>query len=186
MPYEWGARPTFKSQEAVTRSYTFQKDEWGAFNNFTWKSDAIRSDRIPTDQQFVQMYIDAIKQKGGIVKYLRLHTTKAFAYYGGPDHAWDFYYVQVIIDECYFVGDPFVIDDIVVIVIVIAAVAVAFMFLYPGVIYKLSGVTPSEVIGYNLGQLPLVILLIILIAIGLFAWKGVDYKGKKRRFKIGR
>lgn len=158
--YEWGKKIDYTSEDQVSTAYEFKKGEWGRIIDLTFHAtipEAVQQGL--TEEVFTQRFIQEMSKKGATVKYISVSMTYEF-------------YIHLrykfTINECIFVGDPFVIDDLIIIIIIIAGLILSFELLYPAIVYKLAGVNPQEAIEFNLASLfaPLTLLL----GLGIFLY----------------
>jgi hypothetical protein len=177
---EWGKRPTWTSDEIVSSSTKFPKGEYGRVvgRKFFFESGTIREDRLPTEGQALGAVLDGIKKAGGVPVYVNMHLEKEFAYFGDRGD-WRFYHVTVVVDDAVFYGDELVLSLWVVVTLVIAGIVVTFLLIYPGVVYKLFGVSPSEALTYAVPNVLLILVIGGLVLGGL--WLSSRGKNNKRR-----
>jgi len=180
MVYEWGTKPNVNYTEySVESNYKFAKGEYGRLENGALAgTDVCREDRIPSEQTIAENFVNLMKSKGADVVYLKLHRETEFAYSGGLEHSFAFYYVKAYVEECIFKGDIFVADDVLIAMLIIAIAGglfFYFMWAYSPIIYKWADVTPKEVGEYQATQAtPMILFIILVIAIAfvIVAWKG--------------
>lgn len=174
----YGSDPNFQSGSSVQvdPSFNFTKGEWGVIQNHVFHSSETfhyGSNILTLEASLLSKYIAAMKAKGADVKFVRAYAIPIVDPY---EQEWS---VTFYVEKCVFVGDPIVIDDIVLIVLAIAGVAVTFMLLYPAIIYHLVGLDPKEVEQYNQAQSINYLILGGLILLGVYIIYGLG-KGKGR------
>jgi len=170
MVYTWGTKPSFGTEEPTSEGYVFPKGEYGVIRGYTWETAALIG-VATTEEQFANKFLDKIKAKGGIPLYVSVR--REFIGLAPPQ-----FKIRMTVEECYFKGDPVLVDDIIAALILIAVLGIAFYVLFPGVVYKIFGVTPTEAAAYNIAQVPVLIPFIIIIFLVVVVFAG--WPGRKR------
>ena len=177
--YEWGTKLTWVSEDRVDSNYQFQKGEMGKIVDHIFQQTvSITTDMKQAEIDFTNAYKKTLASKGATVKYIRVSSmTQPIAIPYDPLSPYDSgipmyaYEIKFQVEECHFVGDPCVIDDIVVIALIIAGLTLSFMLLYPAIVYKLAGavigkdISPSDAFLYNIAQLASPFMIIVVIAV---------------------
>ena len=182
--FEYGTKPSFNYTEyPVDKGYTFAKGEWGRMENGVFDCQQLWIGMLPSveDEKNIGLaFIKTLQSKGAVVKYLRCHVDSEVE---REVEGVSWYHVKLYIEECIFQGDPFIIDDALLITLVIIAVTAGltfyFMWAYSPIIYKWANVEPKKVQQYQLAQatpMVLFIFLILAVAVVIFAYKGGKVK----------
>lgn len=141
-----GIRPSFDYQTVdVSGSFVFEKNEWGRMEGQQFRAEIeyFEHDLSVVEHKFLYGFIEEMRNKGGEVKYLRFHSDVVNTGFG--------YIITFTIDECFFVGDPFIVDDVIAIGVILLIGFVSFLLLGGiGIIQHLVGITPEDAAKYNL------------------------------------
>jgi hypothetical protein len=157
----YGKRPNIGKQVTVSTDHDFKDGQYGMIRDFKWRSDnTYPKDKMPTEQECITEFKKKFNEndKSEIV-YIKLH--REWEYYSGSDG-----HVIITVDECIFKGNgivPLVALAIIAVIGLIIGAVVVFIILYPGIVYSLFGISPGQAQSYQLAQLPVMILTVLLL-----------------------
>lgn len=163
MVYEYGRIPTYKNAEEVSRDYVAQKGEILLILDTVSTMSIPDWQPTPSEKDFADTFSRTLREKGAQIIYIKV--TREMLARKSETHTT----YQYTVEKCVIKADPFIVDDWLIALAILTLAGIILTIIVRPSILKLTGVSPIEALGYDVGSIGLILAFAVLVFVVLLA-----------------